>query len=574
MDIQTFDSLPHEFARKFVPQSADMSNLDTVLNLFRRLEERVVTNADDFSRFADDLFELRAVLREAFSKVHILSTCHTDDEEIARQEKHFNNVIFPGVAEIANRIDQRFVESFRITGADEQRYGTAVRAREADILLFRKENIPLSTELANLSQKYFAIRGAVSVEFDGQERTMSEMFKFLESADRTLRERAWRARQDAEKQCQAEIDDLYDRMISLRDLIAHNAGFTSFTDYMFQVYKRFDYSPDDCLRFHDAIEAVVVPLLRRVHDEKIQRLGLDSLKPWDIYVDPQGGEPLAPFADASELIERMRRLMQRMDQDFDRWFALMDQYGLLDLSTRKGKAPGGYSATLTEHRFPFIFMNAAGTDWDVRVLLHELGHSFHSFSLREDLLNYVAHSPMEFNEVASMSLELLGSGFLDEFYPENDAIRRSNARLLERIIALFTSVATVDGFQHWIYSHPQHTREERGAAWKTVCDRFSSGLVDWTGCEEYQQYGWQSILHIVNLPFYYVEYGIAQIGALQVWRNSRQDFSAAMNQYKQGLAAGNSRTLPELYDATGIQFNFGEPLLRDLMAEVESARFS
>lgn len=573
MNETTFKKLPRDFKRRYLAEDVDLTDLDTLQAVARHLLARRVRTLAEFERFAADLFEFRAATGEEYARAYILSTCHTDDAAIKAKEEHLSGTVMPGLAPLQDKLSRKLLRHAEKLSPDPERYRVPIRAWRAGVELFRRRNVPLHTEAHRLCQEYFAIRGAMTVKFDGRERTMSEMHKLLESPDRDLRERAWRARTEKEIAARDRIDELFDRLVELRHRVARNAGFDSFTPYQYQEYRRFDYGPKDCKKLQKAVADHFVPLARRLHEDKIARSGLGKLRPWDLQFDPDGRAPLAPFRDAKELMGRTVELVGKIDPQFGVWAAMMAKRGLLDLTSRKGKAPGGYMSTLAERRLPFIFMNATGTDFDARTILHELGHAFHSLSLRDDALNYAAHMPMEFNEVASMTMELFGCDFIDRFYPDAAEARRSNERLFERIITLLPSVASVDAFQHWVYANPGHTRAERVRQWKACSKRFGTGLVDWSGLEEYQGHGWQNILHIIEVPFYYVEYAIAQLGALQVWRNARKDFPGAVRAYRAGLAAGVGRTLPELYAAAGIRFDFGDALVAALAAELRKARF-
>jgi len=359
---------------------------------------------------------------------------------------------------------------------------------------------------------------------------------------------------------------IYDRLVGLRERLAHNAGFPDYRAFAFRRLGRFDYSPEDCERFQQAIEYEVMPLVRERQQARQARLGLDSLRPWDLAVDPLGRPPLRPFADVAGLLSRSQRIFDRLDPELARNFRTLQDLRLLDLENRKGKAPGGYLQPLSESRLAFIFMNSVGVQRDVETLVHEAGHAFHALATRsEDLFAYRG-APIEFCEVASMSMELLTSGFLDEFYPEADA-RRARQTHLDGILGFFPWMAAVDAFQHWVYTRPGHTRTERSAAWNSLLDRFGGG-VDWSGFESARTHSWHRQLHIFLYPFYYVEYGIAQLGALQVWANYRRDPAAGLAAYKAGLALGGSRTLPELFAAAGCRFDFGADTLRPLIQVV------
>jgi oligoendopeptidase F len=408
------------------------------------------------------------------------------------------------------------------------------------------------------------------VNFRGEEKTLVQMGRYLEEPDRALRQEAWelvakRRLQDAEK-----CEEIFDELIKLRTQIAQNAGFENYRDFMFRKMGRFDYTPENCLQFHDAVEKEIVPAIREIQDERKRQLKLEQLRPWDLAVDPQNRAPLKPFAEVGEMVSRTQNIFNHLDAGLAAGFRQMQDLKLLDLANRKGKAPGGYQSTLSEARVPFIFMNAIGLQRDVETLLHEAGHAFHAQATCDEDLYAYRGAPIEFCEVASMAMELLGNDFLEEFYSTADA-NRARKRHLEDIIGFFPWMATVDAFQHWIYTHAGHTRAERKAAYLKLMDRFG-GEVDWSGFEEMRAYSWHRQLHIFIHPFYYVEYGIAELGALQVWANSRRDKAKALNDYKKSLALGGSRPLPELFSAAGCKFEFSaktiQPLAKMLREEL------
>jgi oligoendopeptidase F len=434
--------------------------------------------------------------------------------------------------------------------------------------LFRPENVALETEEAKLCQQYQKLTGSLTVNFRGGEKTLVQMGRYLEEPDRALRQEAWelvakRRLQEAEK-----LEDIFDQLIELRERIGRNAGFKNYRDYAFRRLGRFDYTPEDCAHFHDAVAREVMPAVRELHAARRRQLGLDKLHPghlhpWDLAVDPQNRPPLKPFAEVGEMVSRTQKIFDRLDGELAGGFRQMQDLHLLDLDNRKGKAPGGYQQNLSEARVPFIFMNAVGQQRDVETILHEAGHAFHALAAKdEDLYNYRS-APIEFCEVASMSMELLGNEFIEEFYSAADANRARRVHL-EGVVGVFPWIATVDEFQHWIYTHAGHSRAERAAAWLELMDRFG-GDVDWSGYEAARAHLWHRQLHIFLHPFYYIEYGIAQLGALQVWANSRRDKVKALADYKKSLALGGSRLLPELFEAAGCKFEFSAATIKPLI---------
>jgi oligoendopeptidase F len=403
----------------------------------------------------------------------------------------------------------------------------------------------------------------MAVTFRGEERTLAQMAPFLEETDRSVRQEAWELAANRRLEDRDALDDLFDKMKQLRIEIAREAGFANFVEYAFRHRERFDYGIADTVRFQEAVEHVVVPLMRRIQEKHKLALGVETLRPWDVAVDPLGRAPLHPFKHVDQLAAGTETIFREVDVELGDQFSFLRSQELLDLANRKGKAPGGYQTTLEDRRLPFIFMNAVGLDSDVRTLLHEGGHAFHTLACRSEPLSAYRESPLEFCEVASMTMELLGARRLDPFYGRAEA-DRSNRKLLEGIVLILPWIATVDAFQHWIYTHPNHTRDDRKAAWRDLQDRFG-GMVDWSGYEESRDHSWHRQLHIFLYPFYYIEYGIAQLGALQIWQRSLTDRAGAVADYKKALALGGSRPLPELFAAAGIRFDFSDRLIAPLM---------
>jgi oligoendopeptidase F len=410
--------------------------------------------------------------------------------------------------------------------------------------------------------------GAMTVTYRGEERTLAQMAPFLEETDRGVRREAWELSAARRLQDRETLDDQFDRMMALRIEVAREAGFDNYVAYAVRYRERFDYGIGDAIRFHRAVEHVVVPLMREVHERHRVMMGVESVRPWDLAVDPLGRPPLHPFDDVERLAAGAEVIFREVDPELGAQFAFLRGLRLLDLANRKGKAPGGYQTTLEDERLPFIFMNAVGLDSDVRTLLHEGGHAFHTLAARGEPLSAYRESPLEFCEVASMSMELLGARRLESFYNDADA-DRSARKLLEGIVLILPWIATVDAFQHWIYTHPGHTRDERRAAWRSLLERFG-GAVDWSGYEEARDHSWHRQLHIFLYPFYYIEYGIAQLGALQIWQRSLTDRAGAVADYKKALALGGSRPLPELFAAAGTRFDFGDELIASLMRTVRT----
>jgi oligoendopeptidase F len=560
--------LAERFPRRFVPADADMGDFAQIEPLFRRLLSAAPDSPQALERWLEDASELAAAVDEARAKLYIAMTSQTDDPERERAYMHYLEHVAPKIKPLVHGLNEAYLRSPH-RRALPKRYALLARAIESRVALYRPENVPLETEDAKLKQQYQKITGAMTVTFRGREHTLQQMARYLDETDRALRQEAWELTARRRLADREAFEDIFDQMLDVRRRIATNAGYSEYRAYAFAERERFDYNAEDCLRFHDAVAATVVPLLGALWRRRRESLGIESLRPWDLAVDPAGRPPLRPFDDAGRLAAGAESIFGKVDPDFGRQFRFMRDNHLLDLESRKGKAPGGYQSSLHERRVPFIFMNAVGVDADLRTLLHEGGHAFHMLAARRDPLIEYRDSPLEFCEVASMAMELLAIPHIGEFYTSLADAKRSSDEHLEGIVRLFAWVATIDAFQHWLYTHQGHTRDERRRAWLDISRRFAPE-VDFTGYEEIEAYGWHRQLHIFQVPFYYIEYGIAQVGALQVWLRARRDGAGAIRRYREALALGGTRTLPELFAAAGANFDFTADTLRPLMDEIAS----
>lgn len=576
MNLLPFGKLDPFKPRTFVPVDADLGDWSVIEPLFDQLEERLAEAEDvrALEQWILDAGELSAALDQESSFRYIAMSCHTDNAEAEKAYLKFIEEIEPRLKPRHFALERAFLKHPRRGELSGQRFFVYCRDVEQQVELFRDENVPLETEDSKLGQQYQKISGGLTVEFQGEEKTLVQMGRYLEEPDRAIRQEAWELVSKRRLQEKEKFEDIFDELIKLRQQVAANAGFDNYRDYAFKLRGRFDYSPEDCEAFHDAIESEIVPLLKELQAKRKQQLELDTLRPWDLGVDPSNRAPLRPFETVDELLAGGQKIFDRVDEKLAGEFRLMRNKKVLDLANRKGKAPGGYQATLSEARLPFIFMNAVGMQRDVETLLHEAGHAFHALAAQEEDVYEYRHAPIEFCEVASMAMELLGGEHIEAYYDEADA-KRARIKHLQGIVDVFPWIATVDAFQHWIYTNKNHTREERAGAWVRLVKRFG-GDVDWSGYEESRQFAWHRQLHIFLYPFYYVEYGIAQLGALQVWANSKKDRSNAVKQYREGLALGGSRPLPELFEAAGCKFDFSAEtvgplaqMLRDELAALE-----
>ncbi|MBE7462475.1 MAG: M3 family oligoendopeptidase [Planctomycetes bacterium] len=572
MTVAALETLKPYQSRRFVPEAFDPGNWTHLEPLFKQLEERgrALADAAELERWVLDGSELDAAVQQETARRYIRMTCQTDDPATERAYLDFVEQVEPKLKPAWQRLAQLFLACPHRAGLPARRWEVFERDTRNEVDLFREANVPLETDEARLKQQYQKTMGAMTVLFRGEERTLQQMGKFLEDPDRALREEAFRMVVQRRLRDREEIETLFEKLLALRDRIAKNADCADYRAFAFRSRGRFDYTPAHCEAFHAAVEAHVVPLARQLQERRRKLLGVDRLMPWDLAVDPQNRPALRPFQDTETFVASTQAVFERIDPALGSDFQVLVDHGLLDLESRKGKAPGGYQYTLEEARLPFIFMNAVGLQRDVETLLHEGGHAFHALATRQEPLLAYRHAPLEFCEVASMAMELLGGPHLEAFYRPEDAARARRTHL-EGIINLLPWIATIDAFQHWLYTHPGHKREERKAAWLSTLRRFG-GTEDWSGFEAAESHLWHRQGHLFGSPFYYIEYGIAQLGALQVWRNSLSDLKGAIAKYRAALALGRSRPLPELFEAAGATFDFSartvQPLTEALAAEL------
>ncbi len=563
-----FEQLSRYQKRRFLSEDARLTRAETVRFFFEKLMERAIHSCEELEQWLLDRSELEAALNQEGTILYIRMTCQTDDQALAKAYADFVETVIPVAKAFENDLNKKYVSLSERFALDPKRYAVYIKGIQTDVELFAQENISLEIQGELLSQEYQAICGAMTVHCRGQECTLPQMSKFLFEPDRNLREGAWRASARRRLQDKGRLESLFDRMTALRNQMAHHAGYDGFCKYKFRALHRFDYTPEDCKKYHEAVEEGVVPLWKKILERRRRRMRLEKLRPWDMAVDPWGRPALKPFQEAAGLIQGCGKIFQQLDPEFGKQFSQIARWGLLDLESHKGKAPGGYQSTLYEARQPFIFMNAVGLDSDVYTLLHEAGHAFHVMACADDPIFPYRHGPMEFNEVASMGMELLAGPYLSVFYNTQEQ-ERSRWEHLEDVVFTLVWVAAIDAFQHWIYEHPGHTCEERQAAWVKTYRRFGGEFIDWSGLEEEMGFLWHRQLHIFEAPFYYIEYGIAQLGALQLWFNARQDLRTTLACYKKALSLGGSRPLPELYEAAGIRLDFSRETIVPLMETVK-----
>ena len=551
--------------RTFIPGDFNPADTESLRESVDLLLARAVDTPDELEDFLRDWSELTGVVEAEKARRYIAKTCDTVDETIRDRFLSYEREVVPLYSQLNDSLDRKYLAS-PARDSLPARYGIFDRKLKTKAELFREENIPLETEETELYTKYMEIQGVITVELDGETLTAQQCSALLEKPDRELRERAFRKLAVRRLQDSDKIEELFDQMLAIRHQVALNAGFDNYRDYRFQQLCRFAYGPAQCADFHSAVEEIVVPAVADLTRRRIEKLGIDSLRPWDRVVSPFGRPPCTPFATEKEYIEKTQTLFRAVDPVFEKEFDILDRNGLLDLMSRPGKAPGGYMYSIEDMRLPFIFFNVVGTHSDIQTLLHEGGHAFHTIATRGEPLGDYRSAPMEFCEVASMSMELFGLERIDAIYDSQDA-REAKYLQFESIVDLFGWIATIDAFQHWLYTHPGHSRDERREKWIDLAGRFAPHI-DWGDMDDYFAYLWHRQGHLFHAPFYYIEYAIAQIGALQAWLLEREDHNGMVRAYQAALALGGSQGLPDLFETAGLRFAMGRDILNEIIPAV------
>lgn len=549
--------------RTFVPEKFDIT-WETLEPLFLELKNREINSVEDLERWLKDRSELESALEEDFAWRYIRMTCDTANEQLLADFQFFATEIEPKIAPIANDLNKKLIGSPFAESLDKEKYFVFIRGIKKALQLFREENIPLLTEIQVKQQTYQSITGAMSVTIDGKEYTLEQASVFLKDTRRNVRKQAWEAITARRLQDREKLDDLFNELLKLRHQVALNAGFENFRDYMFQALGRFDYNPHDCYKFHAAIEKGIVPILQKQAEIRRIALGLHELKPWDMDVDISGKPALKPFNSGQDLIDKSIACFDAINPYVGDRLRIMKENGLFDVESRKGKAPGGYNYPLSETGAPFIFMNSANTFRDLTTMVHEGGHAVHTFISADLELNDFKHVPSEVAELASMSMELISMDNWDVFFDNEEDLQRAKKDQLRDVLKTLPWVAVVDQFQHWIYTNPEHTTEQRRTAWKEIFGPFGNNFTDWSGYENALENLWQKQLHIFEVPFYYIEYGIAQLGAIAVWKNYKENPEQALENYLAALKLGYTKTIKEIYKTAGIEFNFSSDYVHEL----------
>ena len=555
--------------RTYIPETLNIDWI-SLEPIFNDLLSRNISSVSELEKWLLGRSEIEAALEEDFAWRYIRMTCDTTDETLLKDFQFFATEIEPKIAPINNQLNKKFIESLYSEKLDKERYFVYTRGIKKALELFQEKNIPLMTQIQVEQQKYQGITGSMSVKLGEKEYTLEQAAVFLKDTDRKVRQNAWEAITARRLQDKDKLDELFNSLLKLRHQVAINAGFKNFRDYMFQALGRFDYTPTDCYKFHEAIEKEIVPILKHQAESRREALGLVELKPWDMEVDVSGKPALKPFKNGEELIEKSIKCFNGLSPYIGQRLEIMKANGFFDVDSRKGKAPGGYNYPLAESGAPFIFMNSAGTFRDLTTMVHEGGHAIHTFITSDLELNDFKHTPSEVAELASMSMELISMDHWDVYFENPEELKRAKKDQLKDVLKTLPWVAVVDQFQHWIYTNPEHTSEQRAQAWKNSIKPFGNNFAEWSEHEYALENLWQKQLHIFEVPFYYIEYAIAQLGAIAVWKNYKNDPETGLLKYLDALKLGYTKTIKEIYETAGIEFNFSAAYVKELADFIKS----
>ena len=556
-------AIPTRPIRKFVPEDLVINSWNKIKSLFDNLVDREISSALELEQLMLDQSELSAVLEEDMAWRYIKMNIDTTDKELGEQFSFWIKEISPNTAPYSHKLNLKLVNSPYLKDLDQEKYRIYLRSVKKQIEIFREDNIPLFTTMEEKQQEYGAISAKMSIEVDGKKMTMQKAALLLKSTDRAKREEIYNKISSRRLQDEKVLDDLFDELISLRQEIAKNADFDNYRDYMFAAMGRFDYTPKDCFNFHDAIAKEIVPIINSFEQKRKNKLGNESYKPWDTAVDVDGLPPLKPFDGGTELTDLSIECFNRLRPYFGECLSTMKAMKHLDLESKNGKAPGGFMYPLYEIGVPFIYMNAVGSQRDLVTMVHEGGHAVHSFLSRDLSLTEFKSTPSEVAELASMAMELLSMDHWDVFYDDAADLKRAKLEQLEKALETLPWVASIDKFQHWIYT-TEHTAQQRKEKWLSISDELGNQIIDWEGNENVHANLWQKQLHLYEVPFYYIEYGMAQLGAIAMWRSYKDLGEQGLDNYMNALKLGYTKTIGEIYETAGIKFDFSASYVKEL----------
>lgn len=556
--------------RNYVKPEYEVTTWDLLQPYFNELQKREITSLAELEKWLKDYDELSAVISENMAWRYIKMTCDTANTVLKESYNYYVQNIEPNIAPLVNELNKKLMASSYKDGLNKPGYDIFLKGIKNSIELFREENIPLNTKLQELEQQFGEISGAQSIEHGGETITLQKAGVFLKDLNREVRKEVYTKVQTRRAQDEKTLNELFDKLVELRNQVALNTGIKNYRDYKHQALARFDYSVQDCLYFHESVKLHAVPLINEHDQQRKTKLKLEDYRPWDTSVDEESLAPLKPFANAKELTDKTISCFNQLDPFFGDCIKTMHQMKRLDLESRLGKAPGGYQYPLYETNVPFIFMNSVGLHRDLVTMVHEGGHAIHSFLDFDLEMVEFKSPPSELAELASMSMELMSMEHWDVFFANKEELKRAKRQQLESVIDALPWIAAIDKFQHWIYLHPKQTVEQRYSAWQEIMKDFGSTVINYEGLEDQVKRRWQVQLHLYEVPFYYIEYGFAQLGAIAVWRNYKTNPKLAIENYKKALALGYTKSIPKVYEAAGIKFDFSPDYIKELMDFVKA----
>ena len=531
---------------------------------YEELLHRPIHSVVQLWQWLCDRGHLGSEVSEYFSRCFLAVSRDTEDEAAQQTYRQAVSEFLPFITEQDNLLDRRLAACPYVDKIEDESIVLYLRNLRNQLAIYREVNTPLHTKTQLCAKQHSKLFAGMDIQVDDQRITLQRAGAMLEIPDRPQRESVYHKINRRILSDATELEAIFDTLLTKRHQMAQNAGFANYRDYRFAELNRFDYTPEDCRDFHTAVRREIVPLLDQAYRYRKASLRLDRLRPWDLNTDPEGRPPLQPFRDIDELVERSAACLDRLDPDFGNILRRMEAAGHLDLESRPGKRPGGYNMPLLASGMPFIFMNATSSVADMRTLLHECGHALHSYLSKDREPAFTRRVPPEAAELAAMSMELLSMEHWDLFFPDPREWKRARLHQLEMVLKVLPWVATIDAYQHWLYTHPGHDQATRREAWLQTFHRYRAPIVDHTGLEEYTAHLWHKQLHLFEVPFYYIEYGIAQLGALAVWRAYRDDPAGTMQRYRQALELGYSCSVPDIYAAMGIPFDFSPEYVTEL----------
>lgn len=542
--------------RCFVKNNLIIKNWDSLKPYFTDLLNRRINSLKDLKKWLKDNSELEAIIEEDLAWRYIKMTIDTKNESLNKKFNFFVTEIEPKIAPFSDKINRKLNSLELKKELDSNKaYNILFRKIRESLELYREENIEIISKVSSESQKYGALCANQEIEHKGNNLTLQQASLFLKEPDEKLRKIIFNKISERRREDFFVFDNLFDSLRKKRHKIAVNAGFKNFRDYKMKSLGRFDYTVDDCYNFHKSIKKVIVPIVKKIQKNKLSILGKDKFMPWDTDVDPEGKSPLKPFKTGEELIQKSIKMFNDIDPFFGECLKTMKEINHLDLESKNGKSPGGYNYPLYETGIPFIFMNAVGSHRDLVTMIHEGGHAIHSFLSKDLELTEFKNLPSEVAELASMSMELISMKKWNQFYNIDDC-KRAKKEQLETILKILPWIAQIDEFQHWVYVNHNHTSKERKNKWLSLCDEYGTGLIDWSKNQDILATSWQRQLHIFEVPFYYIEYGIAQLGAVSIWKNFIENNEKAIEQYKNALRLGYTKSIPEIYKEANVKFDF------------------